>query len=95
MAVFRAKEPFALPGPIGRVVPAGEVMSDTDPDFKGREHLFEPVEASIATAKARLAGKEVLTGPTSETASAEPNAKRSVSTTPKPGPKPPVEKVAE
>lgn len=82
MAVFRAREPFALPGPIGRVVPAGEVISDTDPDYKGREHLFEPVEESIATAKARRAGREVSTGPTSETASAEPNTKRSVTTTP-------------
>lgn len=78
MAVFRAREPFALAGPVGRVIRAGDVISDDDPDFKGREHLFEPVEESIAVAKARRAGVEVLTGPTSETASAEPNTKRSV-----------------
>lgn len=65
MAIYRAKEAFALPGITGRVVTPGSLMSDDDPDFKGREHLFEPVE----TAAARAASA-------TETASAAPGERR-------------------
>lgn len=89
MAVFRAKEAFALPGPIGRVVRAGDLMSDGDPEFKGRAHLFEQVEDSVAQDNARRAGVDDLRAePTSETATAEPNSKRSISTMKRPSVKP-------
>lgn len=49
-------------------------MAGDDPGFKGRQHLFEPVE--VATA--RQAGHDMSRRASVEDASAEPNAKRSV-----------------
>lgn len=80
MTVFRAKEPFAFDGKDGvpRVITAGSLMSDADPDFKGKEQLFEPVEvAAERVVKARTGVEE---------ATSEPNTKRSVSTVKKGGP---------
>lgn len=74
MAIYRAKEAFALPGPTGRVVTPGSLMSDDDPAFKGKEHLFELVEDHVRKDTARVRGNNV------EDASAEPNTRRSVST---------------
>lgn len=81
MAVYRAREGFSYDDASGvpRIVAAGSLMSDTDPGFKGRENLFEPVEAHVVAESARRRGKSV------EDASAEPNARRSVSTTPPKG----------
>jgi hypothetical protein len=69
MAVFRAVESFAVTGANGvpRVVTAGTLMDGRDPDFKGREHLFELVAARPGL---RASGVE--------DASAEPNARRSL-----------------
>lgn len=77
MAVYRAKAGFCYDDKDGvpRIVAPGELMLDTDPGFKGREDLFDPVEAHVATESARRRGKPV------EDASAEPNSRRSVSTT--------------
>jgi hypothetical protein len=66
--VFRAKEPFSFTGHGGvpRIfTPHGEnsLISSDDPDYKGREHLFE-----LAMASANRA---------SETASAAPGERRS------------------
>ncbi|PVA66211.1 hypothetical protein [Mycobacteroides abscessus] len=81
MAVYRAKEGFSYDDTNGvpRIVAAGSLMSDNDSGFKGRENLFEPVEAHVVAESARRRGKSV------EDASAEPNARRSVSTTPPKG----------
>ncbi len=48
--VYRAREAFAYTDKQGvpRVVTAGHLMSSNDPDFKGKEHLFEPVEVAAA-----------------------------------------------
>lgn len=75
MAVYRAKEGFSYDDKDGvpRIVVPGTLLSDTDPGFKGREGLFEPVEAHVVAETARRRGKSV------EDASAEPNARRSVS----------------
>lgn len=68
MAVYRAREAFAFTDKQGvpRVVTAGHLMSDDDPNFKGKEKLFEPVEVAAA----RAAGVEEAT--------AEPGALRSI-----------------
>lgn len=69
--VYRAREPFAYTDKQGvpRSVAAGDLMSSDNPDFKGKEKLFEPVE----TAAARSAGVV-------EEATAEPGALRSITT---------------
>ena len=66
--VYRAREAFAFNDKQGvpRVVNAGALMSSNDPNFKGKEHLFEPVEFAAA----RASGVEDAT--------AEPGALRSV-----------------
>jgi hypothetical protein len=73
--IYRAKEAFTFNGKNGvpRVFTAGVLISSDDPDYKGKEHLFEPVEVAAARPVARASGVE--------DASAEPNVKRSVSTT--------------
>jgi hypothetical protein len=62
--VFRATEPFSFTSHTGvpRVVRAGDLMADDDPDFKGRAHLFEPAVNAANRA--------------SETASAAPGERR-------------------
>lgn len=68
--IFRAKEPFACADGNGvvRSIAPGALFSVDDPIYKGRRHLFEPVEVAAA----RAAGVEDAT--------AEPGALRSVST---------------
>jgi hypothetical protein len=75
MAVYRAKEGFSYDDKDGvpRIIVPGTLLSDTDSGFKGREELFEPVEAHVVAESARRRGKSV------EDASAEPNTRRSVS----------------
>ena len=72
MAVFRAVESFAFTGRNGvpRVITVGTLMADSDPDFKGKAHLFEPVEIAAARPGRRMAGVEDAT--------AEPGARRSL-----------------
>lgn len=74
MAVYRAKAGFCYDDKDGvpRIVAAGDLMSDSDPGFKGREELFDPVEAHVVAESARRRGKSV------EEATAEPNARRSL-----------------
>jgi hypothetical protein len=69
MAVFRAKESFALTDRNGvrRVVSAGTLMDGRDPALKGREHLFE-----LAADRPGLRRSAV------EDATAEPNSRRSL-----------------
>jgi hypothetical protein len=76
MPIFKAKEAFAFEGKNGvpRIITADSLMSDGDPDFKGREHMFEPVEVAAERPITRAKGVEEAT--------AEPNTKRSVSTVP-------------
>jgi len=82
---FRVKEAFAYGN---AVAPAGEIWSDDNPAFKGREQFFEPVGA--AAARSTVAA--------TETADATPGALRGRSkrltkaapkqADPKPEPKP-------
>jgi hypothetical protein len=82
--IYRAKEAFAFDGKDGvpQVVRPGDLMSDGDPNFKGKEQLFEKVEVAAQRAVDRPKGKteEATAKPKVEEATAEPNAKRSVST---------------
>lgn len=73
--MFRAREAFAYTDKDGavRVISPGILMSDSDPGYRGRERLFEPVHVSVEKAEARRTGRV-------EDTSAEPNTKRSVST---------------
>lgn len=62
--VFLAIEPFTFTsrGGVPRNIRTGDPISSDDPDFKGREHLFEPALASANRA--------------TETASAAPGERR-------------------
>lgn len=74
--IYRAVEAFAFVDERGvpRSVAPGDLMSTDDPGFAKRKHLFERVEVAVA----RQAG--------TETASAEPNEKRSLSPATHPAP---------
>ena len=71
MATLRCKEPFSadLNG-VPRTIPAGALLDSDDPIVKGRERLFEPVDAYMVR---RSQSAQV------EQATAEPGERRSVS----------------
>jgi hypothetical protein len=73
MAIFSANQPFTFTGKDGvpRLFTPGVLISDNDPDFKGHEIFFEPVEVAAERPVKRAAGGV-------EDATAEPNTKRSV-----------------
>lgn len=75
MATVRAKEAFSYNDVNGVPVnvAAGALFDANDPDVKKRAHLFEEPEVAAARRKHRNSGVEDAT--------AEPGAKRSVSTT--------------
>lgn len=64
-----AKEPFAFTGKDGvpRLFTAGQAIDASDPDLKGREHLFEDPGAKLLRAASSGAA---------ETASASPGERR-------------------
>jgi hypothetical protein len=66
MAVFRAIESFAFTGHDGvpRSIRPGTLMSDDDPDYKGKESLFEPVEVAAARPAQQASGVEDATAQT-------------------------------
>jgi len=71
MAVLRCLEPFAFSdhkNGVERVVRAGDLVDDKDPLVKGREHMFETVDANVA----RVSDRSV------EQATSAPGEKRSV-----------------
>jgi hypothetical protein len=46
--IYRCKQPFSTSvSGRKRIVSAGELVSDSDPVLKGRQHLFEPVEEHV------------------------------------------------
>jgi hypothetical protein len=59
--IYRAKEAFSLPS--HRVIVPGDLLSSDDPDFKGREHLFEPVAAAAARVMDNVATETATTAP--------------------------------
>lgn len=67
--VFRAVEAFAFTSKSGvpRVITPGALISSDDPDYKGREHLFEPValaaNRAMETASAGPGERRVRTRP--------------------------------
>lgn len=67
MATLRCKEPFSadIKG-VAHVISAGQLLDSRHPIVKGREHLFEPVEAFMERRTAQV-----------EQATAEPGVKRS------------------
>lgn len=86
MTIHRAIEAFAYGDKSGvpRSVAPGDLMSSDDPNFKGREHLFEKVE--VAADRQSAEPTKPPKPPTVETATAEPGERRSIST---PTPTPP------
>lgn len=71
MAIFAANQPFTFDGKNGpRVFTKGVLISDNDPDYKGRESLFEPVEVAAERPAKQAAGEGV------EDASMQPTAAR-------------------
>lgn len=55
MATHAARESFSFTSIDGmpRFFGTGDLVDDTDPDFRGREHLFQPVEEAAAVAHNR------------------------------------------
>ena len=74
MTTLRAREPFSFNDINGvpRAVSAGDLFDSADRNVKGREHLFEPVEVDIDRRRKATSVED---------ATAEPGAKRSLSTT--------------
>lgn len=75
MATHAARESFSFTSTDGmpRFFGTGDLCDDTDPDFRGREHLFQPVEEAAATAHNRRGGRGVRA---METATAAPGEVR-------------------
>ncbi|RBO82073.1 hypothetical protein [Nocardia puris] len=69
--ILRAREAFSYTDHHGvpRIVRPGDLVEDSDPGVKGREHLYEPVEVAAARSSAVV-----------EQATAAPGEKRAVST---------------
>ena len=75
--IYRAKESFAFTskGGLPRIVTVGSLVDPADPDFKGKEHLLEPVEDAVVRARRVRAGDSSAV----ETATDAPGEKRSLS----------------
>jgi hypothetical protein len=66
MAIYAAKEAFTFDqNGVPRFFSPGTLVSDDDPGYKGREHLFEPVEV-------RAAATETATSAPGETRARRP-----------------------
>lgn len=89
---FHAVEPFSIRGRSGlpRTFLPAEVVSSDDPDFKGREQMFEPVSASVERGAMSRSGGGRTSVTATETATSSPGERRVRSTTVdvKPGPVP-------
>jgi hypothetical protein len=74
MATLRAREPFSFNDINGvpQIVAAGDLFDSADRNIKGREHLFEAVEVNVDRRRKATSVED---------ATAEPGAKRSLSTT--------------
>ena len=74
VSIVRAKEPFSYVDVNGVPVNVspGDLFDSTNPDVKKRAHLFEAVEVTAERRKRRASGVEDAT--------AEPGAKRKLST---------------
>jgi hypothetical protein len=89
MATHVAREPFSFTSKDGmpRVFTPGQTIDTGDPDFKGREHLFEPAEDRTARDSDSRASR--TTARASETATAAPGEIRTRTVPPHPAaPKP-------
>lgn len=86
MAIKRCKSPFSIwKNGVPRVITGGQLIEDTDPVYKGHEHLFEDVETFVSEKAERAAVVEQAT--------AAPGEKRSVpSRTPRTAGKSPAKK---
>lgn len=84
MAVLCCVEAFAYSEPNGvqRVLRPGDLVDDNDPAVKGRERMFETVEANARRATDRAAGKPVEG--VIEQATAAPGEKRTARRSTKP-----------
>jgi hypothetical protein len=78
--IHRCKSPFStrVKG-MPRVVAAGELVDDSDPVFKGREHLFESVDVYV-----ERVDKKRVSNVTVESATANPGEVRQVTKPRKP-----------
>lgn len=73
MAVLRCMESFAFTDRnlgIPRVIAAGTLVDDKDVAVKGRESMFEPVEASVDRASFRGRGRRATKKAAAKTAAA-------------------------
>lgn len=74
MAVYRCKSPFAVHvDGRHRVISGGALVDDSDPVFKGREHLFERADEFVERVSRDRVDRVV------EAATAEPGELRQVS----------------
>ncbi|WP_409469065.1 hypothetical protein [Streptomyces sp. HC307] len=55
MAIKRCKSPFSVwKNGVPRVITGGQLVEDTDPVYKGHEHLFEDVETFVSDRAAQV-----------------------------------------
>jgi hypothetical protein len=75
---FHPQEPFTIQGRDGlpRTFTPDQVIADDDPDYKGREQLFEPVSKSVERASQSRSSGGPMAARAAETASAAPGEKR-------------------
>lgn len=77
MAIKRCKAAFsAYVGGQIRMVNAGELLEESDPVIRGRDHLFEDVGTYVEQRRADAQATQLP--PTVERATAEPGEKRAV-----------------
>jgi hypothetical protein len=81
--IVRAIECFAFTGHDGvpRVITPGVLMATDDPDYKGKEELFESVEVAAARPAQQAAGESESQAhnlPKVDDVAAQPTTKRSV-----------------
>lgn len=70
--ILRATQAFSYTDRDGipQIVRPGDIVSADDPGVKGREHLYEPVEASVSRTRSARSGHAT------ETATAGPGERR-------------------
>lgn len=75
MAIKRCKSPFSVwTRGVPRVITGGQLVEDTDPVYKGHEHLFEDVETFVSDRAAVV--EQATAGPGEKRAAPVRAAKR-------------------
>ncbi|MBA2951591.1 hypothetical protein [Streptomyces himalayensis] len=83
MAIKRCKSPFSVwKNGVPRVITGGQLIEDTDPVYKGHEHLFEDVETFMSEKAERSAPVEQATAAPGEKRAVASRTSRAASKSP-------------